>query len=138
MSSYLGHILIREGIISLNQLRAAIEEQKRTGGRLYRVLIDLGYVSEQQLVDYLSKEYCFPVINLDEFEVDPVVLNLIPKRNALKHNLVPVNHLGSTLFVAMSDPSDIVTVDDLRFATGCDIKPVIAPEQAIKNTIEKY
>lgn len=138
MGSYLGHILIREGIISVNQLRAAIKEQKRTGRRLYRVLIDLGYASEQQLVDFLSKEYCFPIINLDEFEVDPVALNLIPKRIALRHNLVPINHLGSTLFVAMSDPSDLVTVDDLRFATGCDIKPVIAPEQAIKNTIEKY
>jgi DNA-binding response OmpR family regulator len=138
MSSYFGHILIREGIISIDQLRAAIGEQRLTGRGLGEVLIDLGYASEHQLVDFLSKEYGFPVINLDEFEIDPAVLNLIPIRTVLKHNLVPVNHSGSTLFVAMSDPSDIVTVDDLRFATGCDIKPVIASERAIKIAIEKH
>lgn len=138
MSSYLGHILIREGIINLSQLRVAIGEQKRTGRRLGEVLIDLEYASEDQLVDSLSKEYGLLVINLDEFEIDPVVLNLVPKRTALKHNLVPINHSGSTLFVAMSDPSDIVTVDDIGFATGYDIKPVIASEGAIKNAIERY
>lgn len=138
MSSYLGHILIREGIINLNQLEVAIREQKQTGRKLGEVLIDLGYTSEYQLVDFLSKEYGFPIINLDGFEIDPPVLKLIPKRTVLKHSLVPINHSGSTLFVAMSDPSDIVTVDDLRFATGYDIKPVVASERAIKKAIEKY
>ncbi|GEM_PF-937977 len=138
MSTYLGHILIREGIINLSQLEVAIREQKQTGRGLGEVLIDLGYTSECQLVDFLSKEYGFPIVNLDGFEIDPVVLKLIPKRTVLKHSLVPINHSGSTLFVAMSDPSDIVTVDDLRFATGYDIKPVLASERAIKKAIEKY
>src|SRR5919108_2974748 len=111
MSSRLGDILIKEDIISLEQLKSAIEEQRRTGKRLGETRLNLGYINEYQLVEFLSKQYGVPAVNLDEFDVTPDVLKLVPRESALKHVLIPVNCSGSTLVLAMSDPSNIFAID---------------------------
>lgn len=138
MNIHLAKILVKENIVSLDQIRAAFEEQRRTGKGLGEVLVGLGYINESQLVDFLSREHGVPVVNLDEFEIEAVVLKLVARKTVLEHGLIPIGRLGSTLVVAMSDPSNIIAVDDLRFATGFNIKPVVAPERAIKDAIGKH
>lgn len=138
MSSRFGDILVKEEVISLDQLKTAIEEQKQTGKRLGETLLRLGYINEYELVAFLSKQYRCPAINLDEFEISPDILKLVSRESAVKHGLVPINRSGSNLIVAMSDPSNIFAVDDLKFATGHNIEVVVASERAIKNAIEKH
>lgn len=138
MNMHLVKVLVKENIISLDQIKVAIEEQRRTGKGLGEVLIDLGYINEGRLVDFLSRKYGVPSVNLDEFDIDTVVLKSVPRKTVLEHGVIPIGISGTTLVVAMSDPSDIIAIDDLRFATGYNIKPVVVPERAIRNAIERY
>ncbi|HXG30467.1 MAG TPA: hypothetical protein VNK81_02375, partial [Thermodesulfobacteriota bacterium] len=138
MNIHLVKVLVKENIISLDQIKVAIEEQRRTGKGLGEALIDLGYINEGRLVDFLSREYGVPSVNLDELDIDTVVLKSVPRKTVLEHGVIPIRISGTTLVVAMSDPSDIIAIDDLRFATGYNIKPVVVPERAIRNAIERY
>jgi len=138
LSSRLGDILIKEDVITLDQLKTAIEEQRRTGQRLGETLLNLGYIDEYQLVEFLSKQYGVPAINLDQFEIPPDVIKTVPRETAVKYNLIPISKTDNTLVLAMSDPSNIFAVDDLKFATGSNIEVVVASEKAIKKAIERY
>ncbi len=137
-SNRLGELLVRGEIISLEQLKKAIEEQKSTGKRLGETLLNLGYLNEWELVTFLSKQYEVPAINLYDFKVDSGIIDFVPRETALKHTLVPINRAGSTLIVAMADPSNIFAMDDIKFATGYNVEVVVASEKAIKDAIEKY
>lgn len=134
----MGDILIKEDVINLEQLKTAIQEQKQTGKRLGETLLNLGYIDEHQLVAYLSKQYGVPAINLDQFEVSQEILRNVSRETAIKHKLIPINKTGSTLVVAMSDPSNIFAVDDLKFATGNNIEVVVTTERSIGNAIERF
>lgn len=133
----MGDILIKEDVINLDQLKTAIQEQKETGKRLGETLLNLGYIDEHQLVAYLSKQYGVPAINLDQFDISLDVLKSVSRESAIKHKLIPINKSGSTLVVAMSDPSNIFAVDDLKFATGHNIEVVVTSERSIRNAIER-
>ena len=137
MASRLGELLVRENLISLQQLQKAQEEQRKTGGRLGFQLTKLGFIEETDLTNFLSKQYGVPSINLAEFEIDPDISKLVPKEVAEKHLVIPVNRAGSSLIVAMSDPSNIYAIDDLKFVTGYNIEVVVASEAAIKAAIDK-
>ena len=137
-SSRFGELLVKQEVISLEQLKTAIEEQKRTGGTLGKTLLSLGYINQYELVAFLIKQYGVPAINLDEFDVMPEVLKFIPRESAVKHSLIPINRSGGTLVVAMSDPSNIFAIDELKFATGHNIEVVVASEDSIKNAIERH
>ncbi len=134
----MGDILIKEDVINLDQLKSAIQEQKHSGRKLGETLLNLGYIDENQLVAYLSKQYAVPAINLEQFDVSEEALDLVPRDSALKHKLVPIDRSGSTLVVAMADPSNIFAIDDLKFATGQNIEVVVASERSIKTAIEKH
>ncbi len=134
----MGDILIKEDVINLDQLKTAIQEQKETGKRLGETLLNLGYIDEHQLVAYLSKQYGVPAINLDQFDISLDVLRSVSRESAIKHKLIPINKSGSTLVVAMSDPSNIFAVDDLKFATGHNIEVVVTSERSIRNAIERF
>lgn len=134
----MGDILIKEDVINLDQLKTAIQEQKETGKRLGETLLNLGYIDEHQLVAYLSKQYGVPAINLDQFEITIDVLKSVSRESAIKHKLIPINKSGSTLVVAMSDPSNIFAVDDLKFATGHNIEVVVTSGRSIRNAIERF
>lgn len=134
----MGDILIKEDVINLDQLKTAIQEQKETGKRLGETLLNLGYIDEHQLVAYLSKQYGVPAINLDQFDISIDVLKTVSRESALKHKLIPINKSGSTLVVAMSDPSNIFAVDDLKFATGHNIEVVVTSERSIRNAIDRF
>ena len=138
ISNRIGDILIKEDVISFDQLKNAIEDQKESGRRLGETLLNLGYIDENQLVAYLSKQYGVPAIDLDQFDVSPDILKVVPRESAIKHKLIPINRSGATLVVAMSDPSNIFAIDDLKFATGKNIEVVVTAERAIQKAIEKY
>ena len=138
LRSRFDEILVKQEVINPDQLKTAIEEQKRTGKRLGDTLVRLGYISQYELVAFLSKQYGVPAINLDEFDVMPEVLKFIPRESAVKHSLIPINRSGGTLVVAMSDPSNIFAIDELKFATGHNIEVVVASEDSIKNAIERH
>jgi type IV pilus assembly protein PilB len=136
--SRLGELLVRENMISLQQLQKAQDESKRGGGRIGNTLIKLGYIAETDLTSFLSKQYGVPSINLSQFEIDLEVIRLIPKEVARKHMVIPVNRAGSSLIVAMSDPSNIYAIDDLKFLTGYNIEVVVASEVAIEEAVTRY
>ena len=136
--SRLGELLVREKVISLQQLQEAQNEAKRTGKRLGVALNKLGYVDDSDLTQFLARQYSLPSINLNDFEIDPDVLKLVPKHVAQKHMVIPVNRAGATLIVAMSDPSNIYAIDELKFLTQYNIEPVVASESAIEDAVQRY
>src|SRR3954463_170440 len=138
MPGRLGELLVRENLISLQQLQKAQEEQKSKGGRIGFHLTKLGFIEESELTDFLSKQYGVPSINLKDFEIDIDVIKLLTKEVAEKHQCIAVNRAGASLILAMSDPSNIFAIDDIKFVTGYNVEVVVASEQAIKEAIEKY
>jgi type IV pilus assembly protein PilB len=138
MSGRLGELLVRENLISLQQLQKAQEEQRKTGGRIGSLLVKQGAIAETDLTNFLSKQYGVPAISLADFDIDDEVIKLIPKATAEKHQVIPVNRAGSSLIVAMSDPSNIFAIDDIKFLTGYNVEVVVASEPAIREAIERY
>jgi type IV pilus assembly protein PilB len=134
----IGELLVKENLITPLQLKNAVTSQRSSGGRLGHELTKLGYIEENELIAFLSKQYSVPSINLSEFEIDADVLKVLPKEVVTRHQVIPVNRTGSTLIVAMADPSNIYAVDDIKFITGLKIDVVVASEQAIAESIEKY
>jgi type IV pilus assembly protein PilB len=134
----LGELLVREKLISLAQLRRAQEEQQRTGQNLGYTLAKLGYISDNDITGFLSQQYRVPTVNLEEYEIDAEILRLISREQADKHKVLPVSRTGNSLIVAMTDPTNLHAIDDLKFLTGYNIEPVIASEAAITHAIERY
>ena len=137
-SDRLGDILIREGLITRDQLGAALAEQKSSGHRLGYVLVKLGLIQELEITKVLARQYRMPAVDLTRFEVDPKMLKLIPSDFALKHVVLPLKREGRTLTVAMADPTQTGVLDDLKFITRYDLFPVIAGEYTLRNLIEKH
>jgi len=138
--SRLGELLVRSNLITKEQLQRALEEQKNSGGqlRLGTILVKDGYISETELTAFLSKQYSVPSINLAEFDIDPAVVKLLPSDVVQKYQAIPVNRAGSTLILAMSDPSNIFAIDDIKFMTGYNVEVVVASDSGIKSAIDKF
>src|SRR5688572_28792187 len=136
--SRIGELLIREKVLSLQQLQQAQEESKRTGRRLGATLARLGLVPDTVLTQLVARQYSLPAINLAEIEIDPNILKLIPKEICEKHQVVPVRRQGATLIVAMADPSNIYAIDELKFLTQYNIDPVVASDAAIEAAMSRY
>ena len=138
MTDRIGELLLKESLISEAQLQKAVDEQKRGGGRLGYNLTKLGYISEKDLTVFLSKQYGIPTVELTTQEIDADIVKLIPEDVALKYQVIPVSRTGSTLVVAMADPSNIFAIDDIKFLTGYNVEPLVASDAAIKAAIEEY
>ena len=138
MSSRLGEILVRDSVISQDQLKQALDYQKREGGRLGTCLVKLGFVSDEDITAVLSRQYGVPSINLKFYEVDPAVIKLIPQDTAVRYQIVPLSRVGSTLTIAMTDPTNVFAMDDIKFMTGFNVEPVVASETAIIEAIGKF
>ncbi len=134
----LGDLLIRNNLLSAEQLEKAVSEQKMNRERLPATLIRLKYISQDELAAFQSRQYGAPLIDLAEFEVDLNVVKLIGADVVQKYHLIPISRAGATLIVAMSDPSNIFAIDDIKFMTGHNVEVVVATEGAIKNAIDKY
>jgi type IV pilus assembly protein PilB len=138
-SNRLGELLVREKLISLAQLRQAQDEQQRHPGQnLGYTLARLGYISDNEITTFLSQQYRVPTVNLEEYEIDADILKLVNKEQCEKHRVIPISRAGSSLVVAMADPTNLNAIDDLKFLTGFNIEPVIASETAIVMAVEKY
>ena len=136
--SRIGELLLREKLITPEQLTEAVDESRRSGGRIGYSLTKLGYIEESELTNFLSKQYHVPSINLNDFDIDDEVIALIPKDVSQKHRCIPINRAGSSLIVAMSDPSNIYAIDDLKFLTGYNIEVVVASEVAVEEAFHRY
>src|ERR1043165_671053 len=134
----LGELLVREKLISLTQLRQAQDEQKKSNTTLSYALAKMGIISDRDITDFLSQQYRVETINLAEFDIDEDVVKLVPKDVCQRHGLIPVSRAGSSLIVAMSDPSNLHAVDDIKFLTGYNVEPVVAPSTAIEKAIQRY
>ncbi|MGO9642254.1 MAG: type IV-A pilus assembly ATPase PilB [Candidatus Acidiferrales bacterium] len=138
MSSRLGEMLIKESLITPEQLRQAIDHQKKHGGRLGTALIKLGFVKDDDITNVLSRQYGVPSINLKYYDVDAAVIKLIPQDTAVRYQIVPLSRVGSTLTIAMTDPTNVFAMDDIKFMTGFNVEPVVASESAIVEAISKF
>src|SRR3954471_10462857 len=134
----LGDLLVREKLITSDQLAKALAEQKTSGMRLGYCLVKLGFVQETEITKMLARQYRMPAVDLARFEVDPKIVKMIPADIALKHLVLPLKREGRTLTVAMADPSDLGVIDDLKFITRYDIFPVIAGEYTLRNAVDKH
>ena len=136
--SRIGELLVREKVLSLQQLQQAQDEAKRTGKRLGATLSRLGYVDDQKLTQFVAKQYSLPSINLGEIDIDAAVLKLVPRDICEKHQVIPVRRNGPTLVVAMADPSNIYAIDELKFLTQYNIEPVVSSEGALEAALSRY
>ncbi|MFH0933013.1 MAG: type IV-A pilus assembly ATPase PilB [Nitrospirota bacterium] len=138
MAARLGQLLIASNIITEGQLKDALSLQGREGGRLGTNLVKLGYVTEEKLVAFLSRQSGVPAINLSDYKVDPSLLKLIPVDMARKYLIVPVARVGATLTIAMVDPSNVFAIDDVKFRTGYNVEVVVSSESSILNALSTY
>jgi type IV pilus assembly protein PilB len=134
----IGELLLRERRITPEQLQEVLNHQKDHGGKLGAHLVALGYVKDEEITALLSKQYGVPSISLGQFEIDPAVIKLIPPETAQKYQIVPLSRAGATLTIAMTDPTNVFAMDDIKFMTGYNIEPVVASEGAVNDAIEKY
>lgn len=133
----IGEVLVDQGLISENQLQLGLEEQHRNGMQLGKCLVKLGFITEVKLVDVLSAQLDIQHVMLESFNFNPQLVRLIPKEMATKYRVIPLFEQDGTITVAMADPTNLRTVDHLKFKTGKDIEPVIAAEKSILAAIEK-
>jgi type IV pilus assembly protein PilB len=138
MSSKLGEILVRENLITQEQLRDALDYQRENGGRLGTNLVKMGMISDDVITAVLSRQYGIPSINLDLFNIEPDVIKLISQDVALKYMVLPISKMGPTLTLAMADPTNVFAIDDIKFITSLNVEPVIASETSINLAIGKY
>jgi type IV pilus assembly protein PilB len=138
MAAKLGQILIASSIITEDQLKQALNAQKKEGGRLGTNLVKLGFLTEEKLVAFLSKQYGVPAINLSEYKIDSAVLKLVPADMARKYLIMPAARVGATLTIVMADPSNVFAIDDVKFMTGYNVEVVVSSESAIVNAITTY
>jgi type IV pilus assembly protein PilB len=133
----IGDLLVREGLITREQLARALEEQRQSGTRVGYNLIKLGFIEENELTKMLARQYKMPAIDLARFEVDPKIAKMIPTDLAVKNLVIPLKRDGRTLTIAMADPTNLGVLEDLKFITRYDIFPVIAGEFTLRNVIDK-
>ena len=138
MSSKLGEILVRENLISSQQLREALEYQRTNGGRLGPNLVTLGIIPDDVITAVLSRQYGVPSINLELFQIEEETIRLISQEVALKYSVLPISKIGATLTLAMADPTNVFAMDDIKFMTGLNVEPVIASEASLVIAIGKY
>ncbi len=137
MSQRLGDLLVIEKVITQEQLEQATKLQKETHCRLASALVKLGFLSDEDVTNFLSRQYGVPAINLSYFEIDPAVIKLIPFETAKRYQILPLSRVGASLTIAMVDPTNVFAMDDIKFMTGFNIEPVVASESSIVEGIDK-
>jgi type IV pilus assembly protein PilB len=134
----IGDLLLKEKRITSEQLQQALNHQKAKGGKLGYNLVKMGFVKDEEITALLSKQYGVPSINLTQFEIDPAVIKLIPADTAQKYQIIPLSRAGATLTIAMTDPTNVFAMDDIKFMTGYNVEPVVASESAVVEAIQRY
>src|SRR5437667_629017 len=138
MAVRIGELLLKEKRITPDQLQQALNHQKANGGKLGFNLVKMGIVKDDEITSLLSKQYGVPSINLTQFEIDPTVIKLVPPETAHKYQVIPLSRTGATLTIAMTDPTNVFAMDDIKFMTGYNVEPVVASEAAVIEAISRY
>src|SRR5215468_706271 len=138
MAVRVGELLLKEKRISPEQLQQALNYQKANGGKLGYNLVKMGFIKDEDITALLSKQYGVPSINLTQFEIDQSVIKLIPAETAQKYQIIPLSRAGATLTIAMTDPTNVFAMDDIKFMTGYNVEPVVASESAVIDAIQRY
>jgi type IV pilus assembly protein PilB len=138
MSVRLGEILVKEALITQDQLTKALEFQRSNGGKLGSCLTKMGFITDDDITGVLSRQYGVPSINLKFYEIDPTVIKLIPQDTASRYQVIPLSRVGSVLTIAMTDPTNVFAMDDIKFMTGFNVEPVVASESAIGEAISRF
>src|SRR5687767_5396496 len=138
MAVRIGELLLKEKRISPEQLQEALNYQRQHGGKLGFNLIKLGYVKDDEITALLSKQYGVPSIALGSFDVDAAVVKLVPAETAQKYQIVPLSRSGATLTIAMTDPTNVFAMDDIKFMTGYNVEPVVASETEVDEALQRY
>ena len=138
MSVRLGEILVKEALITQDQLQKALEFQRANGGKLGSCLTKMGFITDDDITGVLSRQYGVPSINLKYYEIDPTVIKLIPQDTATRYQVIPLSRVGSVLTIAMTDPTNVFAMDDIKFMTGFNVEPVVASESAIGEAIVRF
>jgi type IV pilus assembly protein PilB len=134
----LGDLLVADGLLTQAQLQKALAEQKGSTEKLGSILIKLGFINEEQLIGFLSRQYGVPSITLSQLEIDPGVLRLVPAPIAKKYEIIPVRRMGNSLAVAMADPTNVFALDDIAFMTNLQVLPLVASQSAIRKAIDRH
>ncbi|ODS56300.1 MAG: type IV-A pilus assembly ATPase PilB [Acidobacteria bacterium SCN 69-37] len=137
MAVRLGELLLREKRVTPVQLQEALNHQRQHGGRLSTSLVKLGIIADDDITAVVSRHCGVPAINLREFDLDPSVVRLVPPESATKYNVLPVGRSGTTLTLAMADPTNVFAMDDVKFMTGLHVEPVVASESAIREALAR-
>ena len=138
MGSRLGELLVKRGIITSAQIQAANERQQEESKALCSILVQTGLISEDDLTTFIQKEYRLPLVDPSGMDIPVEVLRLVPPTLVHRHELVPISLSGSTLTLAMSDPSNLVALNELKFLTGYDLKMAVASVSTIARAIEQH
>src|SRR5436190_4647822 len=138
MAVRIGELLLKEKKITPEQLQQALAAQKSNGGKLGFNLVKMGFVKDEEITALLSKQYGVPSINLAQFQIDPAVVKLVPPETAQKYQIIPLSRSGASLTIAMTDPTNVFAIDDIKFMTGYNVEPVVASEIAVIEAIQKY
>ncbi len=139
MVSKLGEMLVKAQLITEAQLEEVIKIQRREGGKLGSIVVRAGYCSDQDIVSFLGMQYGVPAADLEQWPpIDPAVIALIPADLAQRHKVLPLQRTGNVLTLAMSDPTDIFAMDDVRFHTGYNVDPVVSSEMGLARAVERY
>src|SRR4030095_14210337 len=138
MSAKLGETLLKDNLITPQQLKEALDYQRVNGGRLASTLVSLGMLSDEEVTAMLSRQYGVSSVNLDLFEVDPAAVALVPQETAERYSVLPLSRVGATLTLAMVDPTNVFAIDDIKFMTGLSVEPVVVSEGALNIAVKKY
>src|SRR6202171_3669939 len=138
MAVRIGELLLKEKLITPEQLQSALTQQKANGGKLGYNLVKMGFVKDEQITALLSKQYGVPSINLAQFKIDPTIVKLVPTETARKYQIIPLSRSGSTLTIAMTDPTNVFAMDDIKFMTGYPVDAGVASEVAVIEAIQRY
>src|SRR5260370_24424313 len=138
MSGRLGEILLKERLITQDQLQKALDFQRANGGKLGSCLTKMGFITDDDITGVLSRQYGVPSINLKFYEIDPNVIKLIPQDTALRYQVIPLSRVSSVLTIAMIDPTNVFAMEDIKFMTGFNVEPVVASETSVNEAIHKF
>jgi len=138
ISKQLGELLIERGVITRIQLEDALNVQKEKGGLIGQILVNLGYATEEAIAQAITAQYGFPYLPLNNYEIDPEVVKIVPKNVALQYSLIPVDKIGNNLTIAMSDPLNTLAIEDIELLSGLCVQIFVSTGTDIRNAIEKY
>src|SRR3970040_1522805 len=138
MATKIGEMLLKGSLITQEQVRTALETQKKTRERIGSILVKAGFIKEPELLAFLGRQFNLPVVDLSKYEINPEVVRLLPEEMVQKHLALPINRVGSKMIVAGADPSNMAIIDGIGFKTGYSVELVLASERAITSEINRF